>query len=180
MLMACWTNDGPAWVMTDARRLHASRRLFSGREFDGGMKAKTVRGSCAGWPIGLADAKDRSHIVICEGGPDTLAAFTLLAESARAGTLTGDVADHGVVMMGGATCSIIPEALELLRGKTVTLVPHHDAAGLAGATKWKTQLESHGAHVRVFDLAPHLAEGGKDLNDALLANPNLNLFAAHE
>lgn len=169
-----------AWVMTDAEGRHASRRLLSGEAFTFGQKAMAVKGSCASWPIGLADAKDRAHVVICEGGPDTLAAFTLLAAGANDGTLAGTPDDNGVVMMGGASCSIAGDALELFQGKTVTLVPHLDDAGLNGAAKWATQLKDAGALVDVFDLTPHLTEGGKDLNDALRANNNLKLFSNHE
>ena len=84
--------------------------------------------------------------------------------------------DFGAVMMGGANCSIADAALALFTGKTVTLVPHLDKAGLMGAAKWKAQLEANGARAHIFDLSPHLPEGRKDLNDALRATPDLNLF----
>ena len=80
------------------------------------MKAWTLPGSRAGWPVGAAEACQRLRVVLVEGGADLLAALHL----ARAAGMLPAV---GVCAMLGAGCRILPDALTLFRGKRVRLFP---------------------------------------------------------
>jgi hypothetical protein len=148
-----------AWVLIDASRRNAQARRLDGKPWQGiGAKAKTLPGSEAGWPIGSAYFGAKPFVMLCEGGPDTLAAWSLAWWHGR---------HHEVApcCMAGAGQRIHADALPLFRGKKVILVPHRDDAGRRAQTVWAQQLREAGAlWVRVFDVSPH-----KDLNDLVSA-----------
>ena len=61
LFFAIW-NGARCWLITDWTRHSAQLRRLDGEEFrraDGEtVKALTMRGSCASWPIGAADVTD--------------------------------------------------------------------------------------------------------------------------
>jgi len=119
--------EGRAWLITDGARKNAQARLLSGEKLkigDNETKAKTLPGSEAAWPIGLADAKDRETILMTEGAPDLLAVAT-----AAWLEWDGKVDSIGFACMIGASLSIPPDALALMDGKRIRIYGHADSAG---------------------------------------------------
>lgn len=160
------------WFLTDSSGWVAQARRLDGQKFErengATFKAYTLSGSRAGWPVGVAEAVKRPRVVLCEGGPDLLAAFCL---ARRCGCLD----EIGVVSMLGAGCRIVEDALPLFAGVRVRIFHHADlprpdqkSPGLEGALRWQEQLDSAGARVGAYDLsglvAPDL-QPVKDLND---------------
>lgn len=148
-----------AWVLLDSSRLNAQARRLDGEPWRSiGSKAKSLPGSQASWPIGIADAGNKPCLAFCEGGPDTLAAWSLA-------WWHGMHHDVTPVCMTGAGQRIHVEALGLVRGKGVFLLPHQDAAGLRAREIWTRQLQEAGARW----VRPYHVKGHKDLADALRA-----------
>lgn len=149
-----------AWILTDSARVSAQARRMDGQPWAsiGGVKAKTLPGSQAAWPIGAADIGTKPFVALCEGGPDTLAAWTLA-------WWHGTAADVQPVCMCGAGNSIHGDALPLFEGKGIWVFPHRDDAGARACAKWTEELSAAGAlWVRPFTVEPH-----KDLNEWLVA-----------
>lgn len=146
------------WILTDSSRRCAQARRLDGKTWQGiDAKAKTLFGSTAAWPIGAAEIGSRPFVALCEGGPDTLAAWTVA-------WWHGHSADIAPVCMAGSH-AIHGDALPLFSGKCVWTFPHRDEAGKRAQTNWAEQLIKAGAlWVKPFDVTPH-----KDLNDWLTA-----------
>ncbi|MFT3783818.1 MAG: hypothetical protein QM790_17550 [Nibricoccus sp.] len=146
-----------AWILTDSARRNAQARRLDGNEWIGiKAKAKTLSGSDASWPIGIAEIASKPTIALCEGGPDLLAVYFFLWWHGR----IGEVAP---VAMMGAGQRISSEVLPLFRGKHVRVFPHRDEAGTRARSIWGHQLLAAGAaSVDDFDCAPE-----KDLNDLI-------------
>lgn len=154
------------WIITDstgrnmqARRLDGKPLTASGRE----IKAKTLPGSQASWPIGITEAQAYPCIVLVEGGPDVLAAFHFIVEQ-------GMQTHVAVVGMMGAANRIPDDALMLFAGKRVRIIPDADQAGRDAAGRWYSQLVKTGATVDCFSLEG--LAGVKDLNDVTSMTPN--------
>ena len=99
-----------AWIVTDAARHAAQARRLDGLPWptrDGGtVKALSLPGSRAGWPVGLAAVRpEHGAILLCEGGPDLLAAHVALWAEGREG-------DAAAVGMMGGQATIEPEAIQ--------------------------------------------------------------------
>lgn len=161
-----------AWILTDPLRSTAQARRLDGRKWENiGAKAKTLRGSCASWPVGAAALDGTSLVFLLEGAPDVLAAMTLGAMH----TGNPDTLSHfGFCGMLGAGMNIHADALDCFRGKRVRIVPQLDGVdrrtGELAALRWGRSLASCGVSVDVFNLDGLFgAGGGKDLNDALCA-----------
>lgn len=171
------TGEGtPCWVVTDPRRVNAQARRMDGQPWPTGkggkgVKAMTVSGSWASWPLGLdaALASPGAEILLVEGGPDFLAGYQIAAE--RPPLMP--------VAMLGAGQPIHPAALGRLSGRVVRVVPHLDSAGddaylgvldkKTGVRRvgWRAALVEAGASVSRYRL-PQMPDGKKDLNDYLL------------
>ncbi|PAW67995.1 MAG: hypothetical protein B9S34_03775 [Opitutia bacterium Tous-C1TDCM] len=147
------------WVLLDQSRRNAQERRLDGQPWRSiGAKAKSLPGSQGSWPIGIANVGSRPNLALCEGGPDTLAAWSL----AWWHGLHDEVAP---VCMTGAGRRIHAEALRLFEGKGVFIIPHQDPAGLRAREVWTRQLLESGARwVKPYQLRHH-----KDLADALCA-----------
>jgi hypothetical protein len=176
LLFVCQDPCGArCWVITDDARRSAIKRKLDGQPFidrdpqtglESQKKSKCWIGSQANWPIGIANAGPFPAIALCEGGPDFLSAFYL----AWAGAVETLVAP---VCMGGASCSIHPDALSRFRGKRVRIFGHADQAGQQAVRKWAQQLRSVQAEVDDFDFSGLVTGDGKpvtDLNDFVLAD----------
>jgi hypothetical protein len=185
LLWRCLWRGSAAWALVDESGWICQARRMDGlpfprRDEGPGIKAWTLPGSRAGWPLGAAEACRMERVALVEGGPDLLAALHL----ARA---AGALSAVGVCAILGAGCRIVPDALPLFRGKRVRVYPHADAPradgkapGMEGAGRWQDALTDAGALVDAFDLSGLTGADGrplKDLNDVAREWPRL---AAHD
>ncbi len=79
-----------------------------------------------------------------------------------------------VAPLGASVSRLHPEALELLRGKPVRIVPHGDSAGEDASRRWKNELTRAGCHGDVASLQGLRKRDGsplKDLNEAVEVHP---------
>jgi hypothetical protein len=157
-----------AFLLTDDARLAAQARRLDGQPWDHiGAKAWTLPGSWAAWPVGLGTGAAYPAFMLCEGGPDLLAALHFIHER-DAETLVFPVG------MLGASMAIHEDALPLLAGKRIRIFPHTDPAGAKAANRWAAQLATVGAIVDCADFTGlRKADGSPvaDLNDATQIHP---------
>lgn len=149
-----------AWLLVDSAGISAQARRLDGKPWQGigGVKAKTLPGSQAAWPIGAADIGSRPFVALAEGSTDTLAAWSLA-------WWEGKSMEIAPVCMTGAGMRIHPDALEFFKGKGIYTFPHRDDAGERAQANWSAELMLAGAAwVKPFDVAPH-----NDLNEWLTA-----------
>ena len=160
------------WIVTDESNRVAEARRLDGRAFPefgslGERKAHTLKGSAKSWPVGLSLRLSQSRtahlrrlpLLILEGGPDLLAAYTLLA------ALPIDAPDVQPVAMLGSESSIGDDALPAMSGRPCIVVAHGDQAGRNAADKWALRLSAAGCRVSLRQLPD-----GCDLNDAVAAH----------
>jgi hypothetical protein len=170
LLFSCaYPYQGLCWIITDDARRNAIARRLDGEPFrDLGSrteegcrtKSRSIRGSEANWPIGIAQANGFPAISLHEGAPDFLTAFWLI----WAGAVENLVAP---VCITGASCRIHEDALPLFRGKRVRIFGHADKAGRDAVVKWAGQLHTL-AEVDEFEFSGLIKRDGspvKDLND---------------
>jgi hypothetical protein len=150
--------EGRAWIISDSYRKNAQARLLSGRPWAAGMKAKTLPGSEAAWPIGLREAEPFQGIALVEGGPDLLAAIHL-AWCIGAEDLIAPVA------MLGASNQIPETALSLFASKRVRIFMHEDVAGHNAARRWALRLATVAARVDGFSFEGSTQDDGIPVND---------------
>lgn len=165
----------PSWIVLDA-----SLRSAEARRLDGGLyaptaqlgerKVHTLRGSTKSWPVGLLlDREIATHfrrILLVEGSGDLLAGYHF-ALGKKGEWLP-------VALLGASVSRLHPEALELLRGKPVRIVPHGDSAGEDASRRWKNELTRAGCHGDVASLQGLRKRDGsplKDLNEAVEVHP---------
>lgn len=162
LCFAKW-KDKPAWIVTDNEGLNAQARRMDGGKWEAiDAKAQTLPGAWAGWPLGMKTGAPYPAFLLCEGGPDLLAALHFIHAA-------GAECSHFAVAMLGAKQRIHEDALPLLARKRVRIMAHEDEAGLEGAKRWARQLEAVGAEVDCFSFAGlRKADGSPvtDLNDA--------------
>lgn len=104
----------------------------------GERKSHALKGSRKDWPVGIAGIENRPMILLVEGLPDFLAAFeVMMSESAEARVAP--------VAMLSASTRIGDDAVALLAGRHVRIVPHNDNAGRTAAFKWAAQVHGVGA-----------------------------------
>lgn len=150
----------PAWLVTDASRKNAQARKTDGSLWVFGpkrkpSKSKTIWGSDPHWPIGAA-VIDTPEVMLVEGAPDLLAAWTLIH-------LTGRASQIAPVAMLGASNDIDASALQAFAGKEVWIFPHADAAGQRSLERWAGQLLPNAACIRP------VRTKHKDVNDFVSA-----------
>lgn len=157
-----------AFFVTDDERLNAQARRLDGEPWAHiSAKAQTLPGSWAAWPLGAKTCPAYPAFLLCEGGPDLLAALHFI-HAARAEGKCFPLA------MLGASQRIHEEALPILAGKRVRIFPHADTAGQEAAERWTRQLEAVGAEVDAFSFAGlRKADGSPvgDLNDCTQIEP---------
>lgn len=148
------------WLLTDSSCRNAqARRLdaITWAGLPGHPKAKTIKGSQAAWPIGAADLVNRDVVLLCEGGPDLVAAATMVSLEST------DACDRiGFVCIAGASNKIALDALPLFAGKIIRIYQHADDAGRHASARWYHQLRGAGA--AYIDRWESDREG-EDLND---------------
>ena len=160
-----WDGDRtwPAWIITDCTRRNAQARRLDGQRWEWiEKKVKTLKGCDPCWPIGAAEIGDRPYVILCEGGPDFLAAlFVAWFEGI----------DHRLVApvcMTGAGNSIHLDALPYFAGKHVRIATHDDDAGLLAGERWWKQLADAGAvdgSVDRLDFHDMTRTDGQPVND---------------
>lgn len=158
--------DHPSWIITDGARRNAQARRMDGQRWSKGVKAKTIHGCEAKWPIGIHGLNGHD-IALVEGGPDFLAAWHCIASS-------GCAARVQPVAMVGASIDFHPEALPEFRNKHLWIFEHKDEAGGTAIDRWRASANSAGARsIQVVDVG----EGNKDLNDLVAAGGQLPTFS---
>lgn len=142
------------WFITDSTRANAQARRLDGNTWANGVKALTIPGSWAKWPIGLGTAGQ--SVMLVEGGPDLLAAHEL---ALRMGMPFLPVA------MFGAALDIHPSAVPLFRGRSVICIPHNDDPGRKACERWIVQIKPY---VKEAWIEP-IPGGSKDINDWMIS-----------
>jgi hypothetical protein len=142
------------FIITDDARQAAEIRRLDGKPF-GECKAFPLRGVNKSWLPGidlLNHAPRSTAVLITEGATDLLAAIDLFSRYKR---------DHGgrqswqpIALLGAACKTLHPQAVALIRGRRVRLVPDSDAAGDAMADHWTGLLRKIGCTVDVVTLPP--------------------------
>lgn len=152
----------PGWIVTDGNRCNAQARRIDGQLWPGiEAKAQTLPGSRAAWPLGTRESEPFPVVLVCEGGPDLLAAHHFIDSQAR----RPDCAAVGIL---GASNFIPADALPSFAGKRVRIMAHADEKGREAALRWAGQLDAVGAHVDAADFGGLTKTDGtpvKDLND---------------
>jgi hypothetical protein len=115
------------WIVTDPSHLCAEARRIDGQPFPpfvglGSRKVHTIRGSIKSWPVGLGvdDAAICNRLLILEGSGDLLAGYHFAMEPFEW---------LPIAILGASVRCLHPEALRMMRGKKVRVVPHVDSAG---------------------------------------------------
>ncbi|MEO5721071.1 MAG: hypothetical protein ABIR71_06335 [Chthoniobacterales bacterium] len=164
LFCATWSGRH-CWIITDRARRNAQLRRLDGEKFrrrDGeAVKALTVRGACASWPVGASDSGEAARVILCEGGGDFLAAYHFAA-------IEGTLTDVQPVAMLGAAQRLALDALPHFEGKRVRIFPHLDDAGDGAALRWESQLRAAGIDAHCYDLSGLTRDDGEtvqDLND---------------
>jgi hypothetical protein len=147
-----------AWLILDGSRRVAQARRMDGKAWAEGVKAWTLAGSRAAWPVGIGEAVSFSAIAFCEGGPDLLAAHGFIVAEGRG-------ADCAAVAMLGGCARVHPDALPLFAGKRVRLFPHLDETGQQAADRWAKQLADAGATVDAFSFVGLRRTDGAPVKD---------------
>lgn len=156
-----------AFILTDASLRSAQARRLDGQPWassGGGFKSKSLRSDDRA-PAGLFDitSNDRQVVLICEGEPDSLAAF-LLAWSNPA----LELARFGVLCLAGAGKQLSEEVVYQLRGRHCRIFRHADDAGHRAALSWGESLKRAQVRVDIVNLDGRRdgrAGPGKDLAD---------------
>ena len=163
------------WIVTDDARKVAEARRIDGVTFPsvgqlGERKAHTLRGSSKAWPAGLMVPNNLTpyfqKVLLVEGSGDLVAAYHFVHEGSQ---------DWLPVAILGAASKLSMEALLMLNGKHVRIIPHVDKAGQEAAEKWNNQLAAAGIAVDWFDLGGLRKASGeavKDLNDCTDIHPS--------
>ncbi len=149
--------EWPAWIITDDTRRNAQARRVDGKMWKDNLKAKTIQGCEAKWPVGLQGVNGHD-IAFVEGTPDLLAAWHLIWAKGLKDKISP-------VAMFGASMTIPPDALPMFSGKRVFVFPHNDAnnEGKRAMEKWAGQMRSaKAAEIIPFNFN---AIGVKDLNE---------------
>jgi len=160
----------PAWIVTDKTGVNAQARRLDGGNWEcqsGPIKAITLAGSQASWPLGTEEAREFQTVALVEGGPDLLAAFQAREAEGRP--------DVAVVAMLGAANKIPVEALPSFANKRVRVFPHSDEAGMRAGERWSAQLLAIGCDVDAFRFPRLKTSSGtliKDFNDFLRIHPD--------
>ena len=152
------TKDGHrSWIIRSACGRNAQARRLDGGVFElngQALKAKTLAGSVASIPIGLFFDVRWPLVVLVEGGPDVLAAYSAIH---RLGLLDR----VQVCGMLGASLKLPSSAVATFRNRKTRILQHNDKAGYEAADRWASQIFNAGGKVDIW--TPD--HEGSDLND---------------
>jgi hypothetical protein len=140
ILRVAYHHGHRSWIATDDSRMAAQARRLDGQPFPffGDLKkALNLPGSIGAWPVGVAALKPEHHaVLVCEGGPDLLAAYHFIAAEGRE-------ADASAVALMGASCRIRESELHRFEGRQVRICEQADKAGRDATADWARQLHPH-------------------------------------
>ena len=148
----------PAWFIRDehagsARRLDGEPWKMGGKA----AKALDVSGTSGrktvGWPVGILRARQKTSIIVCEGGPDMLAAYSVREQLG---------ANFGIVCVFGARLTLSKDSLAYFTRKRVRFLAHADEPGRQFAERNAALLVTAGAEVTIVAL-DHLRTFGGSL-----------------
>lgn len=135
-----------AWFIKD-EYAGSARRLDGKLWRKEAAKAWDVPGtsgeSRSGWPVGILCAKGRETIVVCEGGPDLLGAYSVREELR---------ADFGIVCVLGSGLTIHESARIHFAGKRIRFIAHADTTGFEFAQRNALGLFGVAEHVSIVTL----------------------------
>jgi hypothetical protein len=162
----------PSWVVLDTARKVAEARTLDGSLYGAayglsGRKTHTLRGSQKNWPLGLAAGT--GPVLLVEGSGDFVAAHYFCSFTKRSSNPWQPVA-----LLGASVKTIHPEAVPLILGRRVRIVPHADPAGAKAGLQWAGLLKELDCRVDGFDLRNLARADGspvKDLNDCTAMTP---------
>lgn len=162
----------PSWVILDASKKVAEARTLAGGPYAAShglseRKTHTLKGSQKNWPLGLAAGT--GSVLLVEGSGDFVAAHYFCSFTRRSPNPWQPVA-----LLGASVKTIHPEAIPLIRGRHVRIVPHADPAGAKAGQWWAGLLKEFGCRVDGFDLRDLAKADGspvKDLNDCTALEP---------
>ncbi len=162
----------PSWLVLDGSRKLAEARRMDGERYPcakslGERKTHTLRGSQKNWPLGLREGT--APILLVEGSGDFVAAHYFCSFTKRSATPWQPVA-----MLGASVKTLHPDAIPLLSGRRVRIVPHADEAGAKAGLQWAKLLGSLQCQVDGFDLSRLTKNDGSpvsDLNDCTTLLP---------
>ena len=109
-----------------------------------------------GWPIGILRASQSDEIIVCEGGPDALAAYAV-REALRGA--------FGIVCLLGSGLAIHESARGYFAGKRVRFIAHNDGAGRDLAERNGALLAPIATQVGIANLDGLLTAAGAPAND---------------
>lgn len=153
----CNEDGTRCWVLTDPASRNAQVRPLHPDKAGWNIKAKSLTGSEASWPIGAACIEDADIVLLTEGTPDLLAATT----AAWWETNAEGFDRIGFTCMTGANQNISREALPLFKDKQVKILGQNDQPGRNAVARWWEQLDPY-----AVDISAWMSEReGEDLND---------------
>ena len=168
----------PSWLVLDASGKAAEARRMDGCPYPDGRglpsrKAHTLKNSQKSWPLGLISKKlhtlPDTSVLLVEGSGDFVAAHHFCQLH------PGGQRWQPVAFLGACVRKIHPDAVGLLGGRVVRIVPHCDKAGETAGIAWARLLRNIGCSVHGFNLAGMRTATGapvKDLNDCTQIHPD--------
>jgi hypothetical protein len=140
ILRVAYHHGHRSWIATDDSRMAAQARRLDGQPFPffGDLKkALNLPGSIGAWPVGVAALKpEHRAVLVCEGGPDLLAAYHFIAAEGRE-------ADASAVALMGASCRIRESELHRFEGRRVRICEQADKVGREATQNWARQMHPH-------------------------------------
>ncbi len=167
----------PSWLVLDGSGKIAEARRMDGCPYPGARgitarKAHTLKNSQKTWPLGLVSRKfeisREAPLLLVEGSGDFVAAHHFCQLH------SGGQRWVPVAFLGSGVRRIHPEAVGLLEGRVIRMVPHADPAGEAAAVAWARLFRGIGCSVHGFNLGGMRRADGKpvkDLNDCTQVHP---------
>jgi len=172
ILRFCVVDGAKCYVVTDASNIAAEIRRMDGKVWFNGMKAYPLEGVNKSWLVGidcLKKAPKTTAVLITEGASDLLSAIDLYSRYRRNG---GSNSWQPIALLGAGCKNLCPEAISLIRGRHVRLVPDADEAGDQMADHWTKCLRKNGCSVDVVNLPRDT-----DLSDHLKTISTQDLFS---
>lgn len=171
IVIPCSLSGHDCYIVTDKSHRAAEIRRLD-RELFGKSKAYHLSGVDKSWPVGLEllrESLPEVGVMLLEGATDLISAYDLFIRYRR---------DHGglqewvpAAVLGSNCRNLHPEAIEMIKGRHVRLVPDGDEAGEAMAKHWSQMLRQNGCTVDIVSLG-----AGTDLTDHFSTVHPSNLF----
>jgi len=156
------------YVITDSTQRAAEIRRVDGELFRTGSKAYPLRGCDKSWLPGLAMMTGHPNVLITEGASDLLAAIDLYFRYRKSG---GTNMWCITAALGASIKRLHGDAVIVLRGRRVRLVPDADDAGKRMSAHFTDMLNRYGCTVDSVILTD-----GTDLSDNLKSINPTDLF----